>query len=194
MNKAALLTTASLMILGVACSDRDATSADDAVSALDNPAEPATMTETEAAPVDVSPSEETSSSTPTTPKATPAETGGAITQLVIKDGKVGEGDEATAGKEVAVHYTGWIYDTSAPESKGAKFDSSRDRGEAFVFPLGGGRVISGWDEGVVGMKEGGQRSLIIPPDMAYGEAGAGGVIPPNATLIFDVELVDVLPF
>ncbi len=92
---------------------------------------------------------------------------------------------------VIVHYTGWLYDPSAPEGKGAKFDSSVDRKEPFQFPLGGGRVIKGWDDGVAGMKVGGQRTLIIPPAMGYGQRGAGGVIPPNATLIFDVELIDV---
>jgi len=90
-----------------------------------------------------------------------------------------------------VHYTGWLYDSSKPDQKGQKFDSSRDRGQPFSFPLGGGRVIKGWDEGVAGMKVGGQRTLVIPPAMGYGDRGAGGVIPPNATLIFDVELLEV---
>ena len=92
---------------------------------------------------------------------------------------------------MTVHYTGWIYDDSKPDKKGAKFDSSRDRQAPFGFLLGAGKVIRGWDEGVVGMKVGGQRTLIIPPAMGYGERGAGGVIPPNATLIFDVELLEV---
>jgi FKBP-type peptidyl-prolyl cis-trans isomerase FkpA len=107
------------------------------------------------------------------------------------DVKQGVGKEAVSGKPVIVHYTGWLYDTSKPDSKGAKFDSSRDRQVPFGFFLGGGKVIKGWDEGVVGMKEGGQRTLIIPPSYGYGERGAGGVIPPNATLIFDVELIEV---
>ncbi len=107
------------------------------------------------------------------------------------DVKQGTGIEASAGKSVVVHYTGWLYDTSKPDSHGAKFDSSRDRGEPFGFVLGAGRVIKGWDEGVAGMKVGGQRTLVIPAQMAYGERGAGGVIPPNATLIFDVELIGV---
>jgi len=106
------------------------------------------------------------------------------------DVKAGSGAEAVKGKAVVVHYTGWLYDPVTSQ-KGAKFDSSRDRNEPFVFPLGQGRVIRGWDEGVQGMKVGGQRTLIIPPDMGYGERGAGGVIPPNATLIFDVELIEV---
>ena len=106
------------------------------------------------------------------------------------DVKVGSGAEAVKGKAVIVHYTGWLYDPSTSQ-KGAKFDSSRDRNVPFGFLLGEGRVIRGWEEGVQGMKVGGQRTLIIPPDMGYGERGAGGVIPPNATLIFDVELIEV---
>jgi FKBP-type peptidyl-prolyl cis-trans isomerase len=107
------------------------------------------------------------------------------------DVKQGTGAEAAPGKIVIVHYTGWLYDPAKPDSKGAKFDSSRDRGQPFDFPLGGGRVIKGWDQGVAGMKVGGQRTLIIPPDLGYGARGAGGVIPPNATLLFDVELIEV---
>jgi FKBP-type peptidyl-prolyl cis-trans isomerase FkpA len=107
------------------------------------------------------------------------------------DVKQGSGAEAVAGKIAVVHYTGWLYDPAKPDNKGAKFDSSRDSGKPFEFPLGGGRVIKGWDTGVVGMKVGGQRTLIIPPDMGYGARGAGGVIPPNATLMFDVELIEV---
>jgi len=105
--------------------------------------------------------------------------------------KQGTGTEATSGKAVVVHYTGWLYDTTKPNSHGAKFDSSRDRNEPFGFVLGAGRVIKGWDDGVAGMKVGGQRTLVIPPQMGYGARGAGGVIPPNATLIFDVELLEV---
>jgi FKBP-type peptidyl-prolyl cis-trans isomerase len=105
--------------------------------------------------------------------------------------KQGTGAEAVAGKQVVVHYTGWLRDASKPDSRGAKFDSSRDRSAPFSFVLGAGRVIKGWDEGVAGMKGGGQRTLVIPPELGYGARGAGGVIPPNATLIFDVELVDV---
>jgi FKBP-type peptidyl-prolyl cis-trans isomerase len=105
--------------------------------------------------------------------------------------KQGTGTEASSGKAVVVHYTGWLYDTTKPNSHGAKFDSSRDRNEPFGFVLGAGRVIKGWDDGVAGMKVGGQRTLVIPPQMGYGARGAGGVIPPNATLIFDVELLEV---
>ena len=114
-----------------------------------------------------------------------------VTELKKIDVKQGTGAEAMSGKPVVVHYTGWLYDPSKPDQKGNKFDSSRDRGQPFSFPLGAGRVIKGWDEGVAGMKVGGQRTLIIPPAMGYGERGAGGVIPPNATLIFDVELLEV---
>lgn len=114
-----------------------------------------------------------------------------MAELVKTDVKVGDGAEAVAGKMVAVHYTGWLYDEKAADKHGMKFDSSRDRGEPFQFPLGGGRVIQGWDQGVQGMKIGGQRTLVIPPEMGYGARGAGGVIPPNATLVFDVELLGV---
>jgi FKBP-type peptidyl-prolyl cis-trans isomerase len=111
--------------------------------------------------------------------------------LSIKDLKVGSGEVALPGAVVRVHYTGWLYDPKAPGGKGRKFDSSLDRGDPFVFPLGAGRVIRGWDLGVAGMQPGGQRQLVIPADLAYGERGAGGVIPPNATLLFDVELLNV---
>ncbi|MFC7735746.1 FKBP-type peptidyl-prolyl cis-trans isomerase [Roseomonas sp. GCM10028921] len=110
---------------------------------------------------------------------------------MIDEQKPGTGDEAVAGKEVTVHYTGWLFDPGKPENKGRKFDSSRDRGEPFSFPLGMGHVIRGWDEGVQGMKVGGQRRLTIPPEKGYGARGAGGVIPPNATLVFDVELLGI---
>jgi len=107
-----------------------------------------------------------------------------VTELQIEDVVVGTGDEAVKGTTVTVHYTGWLTD-------GTKFDSSVDSGQPFEFPLGAGYVIPGWDEGVAGMKVGGKRTLTIPPEMGYGAAGAGGVIPPNATLIFDVELLAV---
>lgn len=102
--------------------------------------------------------------------------------LQIEDIQCGEGDEATAGQLVTVHYVGTLED-------GTQFDSSRDRGEPFEFPLGGGQVIQGWDEGVVGMRVGGERRLTIPPELGYGATGAGDAIPPNATLIFDIELL-----
>ena len=104
--------------------------------------------------------------------------------LEIEDQVVGKGDEAVAGQNVEVHYTGWLVD-------GTEFDSSHNRNQTFSFKLGAGQVIAGWDQGVAGMKVGGTRKLTIPPDMGYGERGAGGVIPPNATLIFKVELISV---
>jgi FKBP-type peptidyl-prolyl cis-trans isomerase FkpA len=108
--------------------------------------------------------------------------------LQYEDTVVGEGTEARAGQNVTVHYTGWLYNNGV---QGAKFDSSKDRNDPFVFPLGAGMVIKGWDEGVQGMKVGGQRTLLIPAALGYGARGAGGVIPPNATLKFDVELLAV---
>jgi FKBP-type peptidyl-prolyl cis-trans isomerase len=114
-----------------------------------------------------------------------------VTELIKTDIKTGEGAEAVAGHDVSVHYTGWLYDEAAPDHHGDKFDSSRDRNEPFEFPLGAGHVIKGWDQGVAGMKVGGQRTLIIPANLGYGARGAGGVIPPNATLVFDVELLGV---
>ncbi|HSI43051.1 MAG TPA: FKBP-type peptidyl-prolyl cis-trans isomerase [Methylotenera sp.] len=115
----------------------------------------------------------------------------ATTELQKIDTQVGTGREAEAGFNVTVHYTGWLYDAAAEGGKGKKFDSSLDRKQPFNFFLGGGQVIQGWDEGVQGMKVGGKRTLIIPSEMGYGARGAGGVIPPNANLIFDVELLDV---
>jgi FKBP-type peptidyl-prolyl cis-trans isomerase FkpA len=108
--------------------------------------------------------------------------------LQYDDTVTGSGDEAKAGQQVTVHYTGWLYEDGA---KGAKFDSSKDRNDPFQFDLGRGHVIKGWDEGVQGMKVGGRRTLVIPPQLGYGARGAGGVIPPNATLMFEVELLGV---
>lgn len=110
------------------------------------------------------------------------------TSLEKKDMKSGKGAEATAGKKVSVHYTGWLWENG---KQGKKFDSSVDRKQPFEFLLGGGQVIKGWDQGVQGMKVGGKRKLTIPPDLAYGPNGAAPVIPPNSTLIFDVELLGV---
>lgn len=110
------------------------------------------------------------------------------TGLIFEDRVVGEGAEARAGQDVSVHYTGWLLYGG---ERGRKFDSSKDRGEPFRFALGAGQVIRGWDEGVQGMKVGGTRVLTIPPALGYGARGAGGVIPPNATLIFEVELLAV---
>ena len=109
--------------------------------------------------------------------------------LNYEDTTPGTGAAATAGRRVQVHYTGWLYDPTAANSRGKKFDSSKDRGQPFAFQLGGGEVIGGWDEGVQGMLEGGTRVLTIPPELGYGARGAGGVIPPNATLVFEVDLV-----
>jgi FKBP-type peptidyl-prolyl cis-trans isomerase FkpA len=108
--------------------------------------------------------------------------------LNYEDTVVGSGATAEAGQHVSVHYTGWLY---ADGVKGKKFDSSKDRGDPFAFGLGAGMVIKGWDEGVQGMKVGGTRVLVIPPQLGYGARGAGGVIPPNATLMFEVELLGV---
>ncbi len=116
---------------------------------------------------------------------------GSVTELVKTDTKVGEGAEAIEGRSVSVHYTGWLYDEVAPDHKGRRFDSSRDRGQPFEFQLGASRVIRGWDQGVQGMKVGGQRTLVIPSNLGYGPIGAGEAIPPFATLIFEVELVGV---
>ena len=107
------------------------------------------------------------------------------------DTTIGTGAEATSGQQISVHYTGWLYDPAAPENKGRKFDSSRDRGQPFEFTLGVGQVIGGWDQGFAGMKVGGSRTLVIPPELGYGARGAGSVIPPNATLLFEVELLGV---
>ena len=111
--------------------------------------------------------------------------------MQLEDTTPGTGAEAATGQRVRVHYTGWLYDPTAKNSRGKKFDSSKDRDQPFSFGLGGGEVIRGWDEGVLGMKVGGTRVLTIPPEMGYGARGAGGVIPPNATLVFEVELLGV---
>jgi len=111
--------------------------------------------------------------------------------LQYEDTVVGSGATAQAGQRVQVHYTGWLHDPAADNGRGRKFDSSKDRGSPFAFPLGAGHVIRGWDEGVQGMKVGGTRVLQIPADLGYGARGAGGVIPPNATLVFEVDLLSV---
>jgi FKBP-type peptidyl-prolyl cis-trans isomerase FkpA len=111
--------------------------------------------------------------------------------LQYEDTTAGSGAEASAGARVRVHYTGWLHDPAAAQQRGRKFDSSKDRGDPFVFVLGAGHVIRGWDEGVQGMKVGGTRVLTIPAELGYGARGAGGVIPPNATLVFEVELLAV---
>lgn len=127
---------------------------------------------------------------PSMPSAAPENQ---VTALETNDLVVGQGAEATPGSTVTVHYTGWLYDRAAAEHKGQEFDSSRKGGAPFSFVLGQGRVIAGWDQGVAGMRAGGQRRLIIPASLAYGDRGAGGVIPPGATLVFDVDLLAVHP-
>ena len=111
--------------------------------------------------------------------------------LQYDDTVAGAGGTARAGQNVSVHYTGWLHDPARPDGRGAKFDSSKDRGQPFRFALGAGQVIGGWDEGVQGMQIGGTRVLLIPPQLGYGARGAGGVIPPNATLVFEVDLLAV---
>jgi len=129
---------------------------------------------------------------PVAPAAAPEPAPAPITELQKIDVNVAPGEGISLGQKAIVHYTGWLYDPSAPENKGEKFDSSRDRGVPFDFTIGKGEVIKGWEEGVQGMRVGSQRRLIIPSHLAYGERGAGGgVIPPNATLVFDVELLGI---
>jgi FKBP-type peptidyl-prolyl cis-trans isomerase FkpA len=135
------------------------------------------------------PSEVAAAETTAAPAAS-TPTGSETMDLQKTDLAAGAGAEIRSGQTALVHYTGWLYDAAAPENKGKQFDSSVG-GEPFEFPLGAGRVIAGWDQGVVGMKVGGKRRLVIPPVMGYGERGAGGVIPPNSTLVFDVELVEI---
>jgi FKBP-type peptidyl-prolyl cis-trans isomerase FkpA len=126
-----------------------------------------------------------------TADAVPAPVTAAPGEPFMTDIKTGNGPAIKKGQTAVVHYTGWLYDEKAPEKKGKKFDSSRDRNQPFDFELGASMVIKGWDEGVEGMQVGGQRQLVIPPEKGYGAQGAGGVIPPNATLVFDVELVGI---
>ena len=122
--------------------------------------------------------------------AAPAAPAARAAQLQTIDTVVGKGKQAASGNTVVVHYTGWLYEPKAPKGRGKQFDSSVG-GDPFTFPLGMGGVIKGWDQGVAGMKVGGKRTLIIPSELGYGQRGAGGVIPPGATLLFDVELIDV---
>lgn len=209
MNKKLSLTMATLLSVGAllsACGDKTATTSTTATASTEtkaaDPAAASTSTEvtkpTEAAAATTEAAKPTdaaqvSTTTPAAePAATPAASSSNITSLQSNDVKVGAGAEAVAGKTVSVHYTGWLYDEKAADKHGNKFDSSHDRDEPFEFTLGGGQVIQGWDQGVAGMKVGGQRTLTIPASLAYGETGAGGgLIPPNATLVFDVELLDV---
>jgi FKBP-type peptidyl-prolyl cis-trans isomerase FkpA len=123
-------------------------------------------------------------------KPATAPTSGVISMQTVEL-KAGTGEAVAAGKIAVVQYTGWLYEASAPDNKGKQFDSSRTGGQPFRFPVGTGQVIKGWDQGVVGMKIGESRRLIIPADLAYGDAGAGGVIPPGATLVFDIDLLAI---
>lgn len=168
-KSSALATTAALAALAVA-----ACSGNDAPANKEAPAIEADLVadQTAAAP------------------ATTTDTGNESMTLQKTDLSPGAGAEISTGQTALVHYTGWLFDAAAPENKGKQFDSSVG-GEPFEFPLGAGAVIAGWDQGVVGMKVGGKRRLVIPPVMGYGQRGAVGVIPPNATLVFDVELVEI---
>jgi FKBP-type peptidyl-prolyl cis-trans isomerase FkpA len=121
----------------------------------------------------------------------PAASSSGVNSMQTVELKPGTGEAVAAGKIAVVQYTGWLYEASAADRKGKQFDSSRTGGQPFRFPLGAGQVIKGWDQGVAGMKIGESRRLIIPADLAYGEAGAGGVIPPGATLVFDIDLVAI---
>jgi len=118
---------------------------------------------------------------------------GDVQKLIVIDTKVGTGKVATNGKDVVVHYTGWLYDQNAKDHHGSKFDSSLDTGTPFTFTLGEGKVIEGWDQGVAGMRVGGKRTLLIPASLGYGDSGAGDAIPSGASLVFDVELLNVTP-
>ncbi|MFL6578539.1 MAG: FKBP-type peptidyl-prolyl cis-trans isomerase [Povalibacter sp.] len=125
--------------------------------------------------------------------ASAASTAPTIDKLIVNEITVGSGDAITTGQTAVVHYTGWLYDSSAADHKGTQFDSSRNKGQPFRFKIGAGNVIKGWDEGVAGMAVGGRRELIVPAQLGYGDQGAGGVIPPGATLLFDVELLAIEP-
>jgi FKBP-type peptidyl-prolyl cis-trans isomerase FkpA len=125
------------------------------------------------------------------PSDSAAPAAAAVQALEVGELRAGSGAPITAGQKAVVQYTGWLYETSAPDKKGKEFDSSRNSGQPFSFVVGAGQVIKGWDQGVLGMKVGGRRRLTIPADLAYGDVGAGGVIPPGAALVFDVDLVAV---
>ncbi|CAN5202075.1 hypothetical protein BH24PSE2_BH24PSE2_09020 [soil metagenome] len=114
-----------------------------------------------------------------------------VDEIMIKDLETGSGAQVARGETAVVHYTGWLFDPEADEGKGKKFDSSRDRDQPFRFAVGRGNVIPGWDQGVEGMQIGGKRRLLIPPELGYGDRGAGGVIPPGASLVFDIELLEI---
>ena len=185
MRRLNLILASGLAMLALtACSSKQKEAAQEA-AAQEAPADPGHPAAAEATPA-AGAADATASST----SATPTESAAPM-KLETTDIKIGTGPAIKAGQTAVVHYTGWLYSETAAEKKGQKFDSSRDRNDPFSFPLGAGQVISGWDQGVAGMQPGGQRRLVIPPELGYGASGAGGVIPPNATLVFDVELVSI---
>jgi FKBP-type peptidyl-prolyl cis-trans isomerase len=167
-------TTLAVALLAYGCSRNDPSSS----TSTSTPADSAPTPVTSPAPADDAGTKDTSMAT-------------APTELQSTDLKTGTGAAIAKGKTAVVHYTGWLYSDNAPDHKGTKFDSSLDRNDPFSFSVGGGDVIGGWDKGVVGMQVGGQRRLVIPPALGYGASGAGGVIPPNATLVFDVQLLAI---
>ena len=193
---------ASVMLIAlVACSSKqhdagDAANAQPAPADTGHPAAadataPADASANATAPAGGAGTADASAASATSGSSPPPTATTAPMKLESTDLKNGTGPAIKAGQTAVVQYTGWLYSDAAPEHKGDKFDSSRDRAQPFSFPLGAGHVIQGWDDGVVGMQVGGQRRLVIPAAMGYGAAGAGGVIPPNATLVFDVELVGI---
>jgi FKBP-type peptidyl-prolyl cis-trans isomerase len=167
--------TLAVAVLACGCSGNDQPSSPSTSAANDSASKPATS---------AAPSDDAGAKDPSMPSTAPS-------SLQSTDLKTGTGPAITKGKTAVVHYTGWLYSENAPEHKGTKFDSSLDRNDPFSFSVGGGDVIGGWDQGVVGMQVGGQRRLVIPPALGYGASGAGGVIPPNATLVFDIQLLAI---
>lgn len=159
-----------------------------ALAACGRGADDAVQDSQEAAP-EVAPAPAPASGTPGAAGTAVEELEPGLEMRILKEGS---GATAAPGQTAVVHYTGWLHDPEAPDNRGEKFDSSVDRGQHFEFPLGAGAVIAGWDRGVVGMKVGEVRELTIAPELAYGERGAGGVIPPGATLVFEVELADLV--
>jgi len=187
-SKLTVAAAAATLIALAACSSKQN---DTTAAAPEAPPDSGHPAATDAAPTADANAPAADSGTATASAPSSSDNTAAPMTLQSTDIKVGTGPAIKAGQTAVVHYTGWLYSESAPDKKGQKFDSSRDRNDPFDFPLGGGRVIQGWDEGVVGMQVGGQRRLVIPPAKGYGATGAGGVIPPNATLMFDVELLAV---
>jgi FKBP-type peptidyl-prolyl cis-trans isomerase len=186
-----ILAAASVALTALAACSSKQNDAGQAATAQEAPADAGHPAAAEAVPAGEA---GTANGTPTDSSAQPSTSLPESTppmKLQITDLKTGSGPAIKSGQTAEVHYTGWLYSEAAPDKKGQKFDSSLDRNQPFDFPVGGGQVIQGWDQGVAGMQVGGQRRLVIPPDMGYGASGAGGVIPPNATLVFDVELLRI---